>query len=46
MNSACYIFCLIEQIVASSYVCSYFSEVFIKVVQQLPSKNTESKEFF
>lgn len=45
MNSACYTFCFIGQIVASKYVCAYFSEVMVKAVQHLPNKYTASQEF-
>lgn len=38
-------FCLVEKIVASRYVCAYFSKVFIRVVEQLPGKFTDRKEF-
>ena len=37
MNSACYTFCLIRQIVASRYVGAHFSEVMIKAVT-VPTK--------
>lgn len=45
MDSACYTFCFIGQIVASKYRCAYSSEVMLKAVQHLPKKYTASQKF-